>query len=291
MRAAFLALAALCAPALASEPGQPLDCSDWVFNDPSLSCAIFGDGVGLYGGGSSTVVDHTGREVFMRMRNTGPAIQCNGVGDVELMRRELIAHDANGWTVLAYVDERCGALPGLVDSLDWNCGLLFNGVAGELIFNMGGSCRDSFTADDVTCWDPPHRGSGARAIRGFTTILDLFDSFTPAGVGITVPVRPEGLRGSETFDTYMGEVTRPLNLSHAQPLRCAYPAQPPQPGDWLTIPDPPRPAPGHATYVLTAVTYGGERRAGRKTGASGRLVGRDASVLPQCAHDAELSVK
>lgn len=27
-------------PCLASEPGQPLDCSDWVFLEPGLSCTM-----------------------------------------------------------------------------------------------------------------------------------------------------------------------------------------------------------------------------------------------------------
>ena len=45
--AAFLLLAVL--PSVASEPGQPADCSDFVFIEPSLACAPLwpcADGVG-----------------------------------------------------------------------------------------------------------------------------------------------------------------------------------------------------------------------------------------------------
>ena len=41
MRTLIVVLAVLCfIPAWASEPGQPLDCSDWVFLEPGFSCTI-----------------------------------------------------------------------------------------------------------------------------------------------------------------------------------------------------------------------------------------------------------
>ena len=36
-----LCLFALAAPLLASNPGEPLDCTDWVFLVPGLSCSVF----------------------------------------------------------------------------------------------------------------------------------------------------------------------------------------------------------------------------------------------------------
>lgn len=36
-----VALLAVALAAQASQPGQPLDCSDWVFNDPGLYCTMF----------------------------------------------------------------------------------------------------------------------------------------------------------------------------------------------------------------------------------------------------------
>ena len=39
MRTLIVVLAVLCfLPVFASEPGQPLDCSDWVFLEPGYSC-------------------------------------------------------------------------------------------------------------------------------------------------------------------------------------------------------------------------------------------------------------
>ena len=41
MRTPLIVLAVLCfIPSWASEPGQPLGCSDWVFNEPGLACEV-----------------------------------------------------------------------------------------------------------------------------------------------------------------------------------------------------------------------------------------------------------
>lgn len=112
----------------------------------------------------------------------------------------------------------------------------------------------------------------------------MLQTYTPEPqFGFRTPAHPERFRAVDHFDTYTGEVARPLDLSRAQPLLCAYPSQPPHAGDYFTLPDVPAPSPGHATCILTAATSNGERRAGRKTNVSGKLVGRDASVLPACA--------
>ncbi len=70
--------------------------------------------------------------------------------------------------------------------------------------------------------------------------------------------------------------------SQAQPLQCGYPATPPSVGDYLTLndslPDPPA---GHGRYYVTAATYQGQTRYGRKA-SGGRLSGRDPGVLPAC---------
>ena len=41
MRKILILIAVATLPALASEPGQPLDCSDWVFLEPGLTCDYF----------------------------------------------------------------------------------------------------------------------------------------------------------------------------------------------------------------------------------------------------------
>ncbi len=53
-------------------------------------------------------------------------------------------------------------------------------------------------------------------------------------------------------------------------------------GDYMSIAAPvPTPAAGHANYVLTAVTYQEQTRAGRQA-IDGTVYGRDASPLPEC---------
>ena len=84
------------------------------------------------------------------------------------------------------------------------------------------------------------------------------------------------------FDTYYGDLATVGDWSQAQPLQCGYPASPPSVGDYLTVTDPlPTPSPGHGRYYVTAVTYQGERRYGRKRD-SGILAARDPAVLPAC---------
>jgi len=62
-------------------------------------------------------------------------------------------------------------------------------------------------------------------------------------------------------------------------LQCGYPASPPSVGDYLTVADPlPTPSPGQGRYYVTAVTYLGERRYGRKR-SGGVLSGRGAGVV------------
>lgn len=101
-------------------------------------------------------------------------------------------------------------------------------------------------------------------------------------VSFIVPAHPEGFRAVDHFDTYWGALAQPRDLAAAQPLQCAYPDHTPVPGEYLQITAPvPTPAPGHANYVLTSVTYQGQTRAGRKA-ENEQLSGRDASQLPPC---------
>jgi hypothetical protein len=56
----------------------------------------------------------------------------------------------------------------------------------------------------------------------------------------------------------------------------------PHVGDYLTVADTgPTPVPGRGIYYVTAATYQGATRYGRKTTA-GHLSGRDPAVLPGC---------
>ncbi|RMG49122.1 MAG: hypothetical protein D6718_00355 [Acidobacteria bacterium] len=136
-------------------------------------------------------------------------------------------------------------------------------------------CRGSCSAYDTV--------SRLLAFEGFATLFEIMQTYTPSppAFGFTVPYMPEGLERADSFDTYYGSLTKPLDLSRAQPLQCAYGAGS-NVGDRLTFPDTaPDPAPGEAVYFLTAVTFGTERRIGRSA-TGGRLAGRDPSALPRC---------
>jgi len=62
----------------------------------------------------------------------------------------------------------------------------------------------------------------------------------------------------------------------------AYPAATPHVGDYITVADTvPTPVPGRGIYYVTAATYQGATRYGRKT-SNGHLTGRDPAVLPTC---------
>ena len=61
-----------------------------------------------------------------------------------------------------------------------------------------------------------------------------------------------------------------------------YPDMPPSVGDYLTVADTlPTPSPGQGYYYVTAATFQGETRYGRKA-EGGQLSGRDPAVLPGC---------
>jgi hypothetical protein len=92
-----------CLTAWASEPGQPLDCSDRVFNDPGYTCnqlttpgqsSTWGD---LWNRGGHSVVDNQGRVIFI-----GHTIDND--------RTEVVVFDGSRQWVLGSVQSR--GLPG-----------------------------------------------------------------------------------------------------------------------------------------------------------------------------------
>lgn len=120
-------------------------------------------------------------------------------------------------------------------------------------------------------------------IAGLATEFEVLQSYQPnAGFAFRVPYMPEGLPAADQFDTFYGPLTIPIDFAQAQPLQCNYPASPPQVGDYLTVVDPlPDPAVGTGRYYITAMTYQGQTRYGRKA-SGGKLSGRDPAVLPAC---------
>jgi len=64
---------------------------------------------------------------------------------------------------------------------------------------------------------------------------------------------------------WRGHVSDLPDFTPAPPLQCHYPSTPPAVGDYMTVADTsPKPPPGAANYTVTAVSYGAQRRYGRK---------------------------
>src|SRR5262245_51386812 len=105
------------ASAFASQPGQPLDCSDWVFLEAGLSCVPLVQFPGSYdsntfGRGDRRVIDSTGALYTLRQ----PVSSCSGCPYTCCGTNiELVRFDASGETVLAFIEDRDGAFPGNLD--------------------------------------------------------------------------------------------------------------------------------------------------------------------------------
>jgi hypothetical protein len=121
------------------------------------------------------------------------------------------------------------------------------------------------------------------AINGFTTLFEVLQNFEPqVSLGFRVPYMPEGMPAADHFDTYWGNLTRPIDFTQMHSLACDYPSTAPHVGDYLTVADTvPTPAPGAGVYYVTSASYQGATRYGKKTTA-GHTTGRDPVLLPAC---------
>lgn len=289
--------------ALASQPGQPIDCRDFVVLAAGLSCREYMRPCALnpadpfYASGSCFVSDadraRTSEGDVIRW-TAGPApgpSACNG-----LQRHALVRFRGGQDEVLGYFEDRCVNPPFRRDVIHpwhyrhqasgwpgeaYQANLSFDPVSGTLFATVLSEC----VAIDEPCTYA--YVSWIVGITGFATTFDILQTYVPpqSSLGFRVPDMPEGMRAADHFDTYWGQLGQPLDLANAHPLQCNYPSMPPRVGDYLAITEPiPTPPPGGANYVLTSVTYQGQMRAGRKADG-GRLSGRDASRLPRCVED------
>jgi hypothetical protein len=121
------------------------------------------------------------------------------------------------------------------------------------------------------------------ALAGFATTFEILQTYTPSlSLGFRVPYMPDGMPAADRFDTYWGPLTKPIDFTQAHPLACDYPASAPAVGDYLEVPDStPTPEPGQGFYFVTAVTFEGQTRYGRRA-SDGILSGRDPSALAAC---------
>ncbi len=274
------ALFSMCA--LASQPGEPYDCDDWVILKPGITCHVLAvcDNEQSTGNPDFPCLLHGGVPVGAdgRLLDTEQIEVRNGLlcGSTQTSqgRVELKSSSGADEELVAFLPERC--CPNGRDCVERVVPItvVSDATNGRLFVVVQMYC-------DACNW-PSFMRQELIAFDGFTSLFDILQSFTPAQVGFRVPVMPEGMRAVDHFDTYWGALNGPLDLASAQPLYCAYPAAPPKPGDYLPVAATvPRPAPGSVNYVLTSATYQGNTRAGRAV-VNGRLVGRDASGLPAC---------
>jgi hypothetical protein len=221
---------------------------------------------------------------------------------LSINRVEIVRYDGDGEQVLAEVSSRCngpGASNDQIKAFDGavvyaensnplhvnNALLAFDPMSGSLWFTTEvlcygfGPCSYPTPCPYTGCISPLK----VFKISGFTTTFEVLQTYTPEpSISFRVPYMPEGLGGADHFDTYYGPLTKPIDFSQAHPLQCGYPATPPRVGDYEAVTDVlPTPGPDSGYYYLTATTYQGQTRYGRKTTA-GQLSGRDPALLPAC---------
>lgn len=285
-------------PTWASNPGGPMDCTDWIIVEPGLSCSELAplgsldDQAPWIQDGPNLVVDHLGRQIVVRFTLPEGHPFTVALGKVEIVRFDGLTED-----VLAYVDDRQYPTPGsdgrdhfrplrqpqvtCTEPVGCRAPVAFDRLGGRLLIPANTFCTG---LTNVACQVPHYDLWGLIAIDGFGPLLDIFQSYEPttSSLTFTTPALPEGLGGADYFDTYTGDLATVGDWSQVQPLQCGYPANAPTVGDPFSVADTlPDPAPGTGRYYVTAVTYQGQIRYGRKA-VNGVLSGRDPGVLPPC---------
>ena len=92
MRRLLLLLMVVSLPVWASNPGEPLDCSDWVFLEPGFSCREIApfpcDKAVCEAGGMNFAVDNEGAILMLRWDQTAsPPCGSEAAGRLELVAR------------------------------------------------------------------------------------------------------------------------------------------------------------------------------------------------------------
>jgi hypothetical protein len=222
-----------------------------------------------------STVDNDGHFLFLKAYTIGGC----GAGTTN-QRIELWRWAGGTKTVLGHIDARCVPDLGSQDKIADYFDVYFDHTNGVLLIPLQRLCLG--VSGPYTC--NYSTNSVVMGISGFSTTFEILQTYTPqpASLAFRVPVMPEGLGGAEHFDTYWGPLTKPIDFTQAHPMQCGYPATPPHVGDYETVTDTlPTPAPDSGYYYLTAATYQGQTRYGRKT-SGGKLSGRDPALLPAC---------
>lgn len=297
---------------LASQPGEPIDCSDFVALEPQYNCQRYtpvGASLDIWAErGANKATDNHGRLLMVRRVQYD---QINWLAVIALTPgsgvETTLGYFPNIRTQASGCNDNIDPIPGSLSESSnpvLQAPLTFDAVNGRLLVGLdshqSGCNRCSYDpfrpcslpnncgtwGDCVEAWRYPGSSTTrwVAAIDGFATLFEVLESYRPdsGDFGYATPWKPDGLPAADRFDTYWGHVARPLDLSQAHPLQCAYPDHQPQAGEYLSYPDAaPTPAPGQAVYYITSVSYQGRTRAGRQA-IDGTLRGRDASALPAC---------
>jgi hypothetical protein len=279
----------------ASQPGQPLDCSDWAFFESGLSCSVFSNSVLVASNpswfqlGTNMVIDNTGSLFALRQ----VTLSTGGTLDTNLSRLELVRFNGSNQSVIAQIEDR-NTPNGLVDHIrPSRCDfggpcfpetLVFDAINGRLLIPVQTYCTQPF---DITC---PGGNYGHTysflAISGFAPLFEILQTYTPTPptLSFTSPAIPEGLSVADHFDTYWGRISDLPDFTKAQPMACGYHASHPAVGASLTVADTsPNPPLGQANYMVTSVTHETDRRYGRQLIGS-VLAGRNPELLPACEY-------
>lgn len=284
----FVSFAFGCGSAsLAAGPGVPFGgCADWVVVKPGITCreaipwpcqdaqgrpraacGFAGDQPPWQGNQSQA--DNLGG-VFAWRKYTN---------DNSRYRTELVQFDGEADELIAYIQEV--QQPGFLwEQRIEELSLTFDEKHGRLYFAFQATC---FSDGDPGCESGGH-GAWLLGFDGFTTEFEVLQSYQPPPLGLSfrVPFMPEGMAAADWFDTYYGDLATVGDWSQAQPLQCRFPEAAPSTGDYLTVADSwPTPPPGGGYYFVTAATYQGQTRYGRRS-SGGVLTGRDPAVLPAC---------
>jgi hypothetical protein len=268
-------------PTAASSPGQPYECADWEILAPGLTCSVKTQWTENKVFGTDTVVDNAGRIIRVTLK-----IRPNWIcGSFQAYWAVIEAFDGTAWTELIRLGDRCVVdlymdrpLAGEEQGM-----LAFDPHAGRLYVFLAAKVNQQGGSGSLSRNSPPWNQKTIFAFDGFATTFELQQTYEPPqALSIQVPARPEGLAGADHFDTYWGSLGGPIDLASAQPLHCGYPAAPPVVGERIEFADSLATPPlGSGYWYLTAVTYQGETRAGRRA-VHGQLTGRNAGLLPAC---------
>jgi len=182
-RAAAFLVGFACSGAFASQPGQPFDCSDWVYSEPGLSCTAwvpYPADIDPYNYlDEIATFDMAQRLIRTRIVMIPEPQDCLYGGDLPQLETLWIHGTDEG--VVATMPPRCNG-----DSWSWAedpSNVEFDPTNGILLVRV---------YDRVGCWNggqpcpTQESGSWVAAIHGFTTTFEVLQNYTRAQSNVGV---------------------------------------------------------------------------------------------------------